>query len=111
MKSNHILFMLLFVAAAQTGASELGLPPVPIPADNPQTPAKIALGDKLFHDTRFSADGKVSCATCHAQDKGFTDNLPVSKGFNDLTRSSSTIRNDIPCHIPILILTSRLNKF
>jgi len=95
MKSKHILFMLLFVAAAQTGASELGLPPVPIPADNPQTPAKIALGDKLFHDTRFSADGKVSCATCHAQDKGFTDNLPVSKGFNDLTgtRNAPTVLN------------------
>ena len=38
------------VAAGRSGAEPLGLPPVPVPADNPQTPEKIALGDKLFHD-------------------------------------------------------------
>jgi cytochrome c peroxidase len=80
---------------ASVSAAPLGLPPVPIPENNPQTPAKIALGDRLFHDTRFSADGKVSCATCHAQDKAFTDNLPVSKGFNGLTgtRNAPTVIN------------------
>ncbi len=56
----------VFMAGA-VFAEPLGLPPVPIPADNPQTPAKIALGDKLFHDQRFSSTGKVSCATCHAR--------------------------------------------
>jgi cytochrome c peroxidase len=35
----------------------LGLPPVPVPADNPQTPEKVALGDKLFNDKRFSSTG------------------------------------------------------
>ncbi len=81
--------------AVSVFAAPLGLPPVPVPENNPQTPAKIMLGDKLFHDTRFSADGKVSCATCHAQDKGFTDNLPVSKGFNNLTgtRNAPTVIN------------------
>ncbi len=76
-------------------AAPLGLPPVPIPADNPQTPEKIALGDKLYHDKRFSADGKVSCATCHEETKAFTDNLPVSKGFNGLTgtRNAPTVIN------------------
>jgi cytochrome c peroxidase len=89
------VFMMLFVPAVHIAAEELGLPPVPIPADNPQSPEKIALGDKLFHDTRFSADGKVSCATCHAQAKGFTDNLPVSEGFNQLTgtRNAPTVLN------------------
>lgn len=89
------------MAAALTGsvtsavAAPLGLPPVPIPADNPQTQAKIELGDKLFHDPRFSADGKVSCSTCHDRAKGFTDNLRVSKGFNDLTgtRNAPTVIN------------------
>ena len=33
--------------------------------DNPQTPEKIALGQKLFFDGRFSTDGTVACATCH----------------------------------------------
>jgi cytochrome c peroxidase len=53
-----------------------------IPPDNPQTPAKIALGKALFFDDRLSADGKVSCDHCHAPDKGFTDQLPTSMGIH-----------------------------
>ena len=73
----------------------LGLPPLPIPLNNPQTPAKIALGDKLFHDKRFSIDGTISCATCHDAGKGFTDNLPVSAGHHGLTgtRNAPTVIN------------------
>lgn len=73
----------------------LGLPPVPIPADNPQMPAKIALGDKLFHDKRFSIDGTVSCSNCHDAQKAFTDNLPVSVGNKGLTgtRNAPTVIN------------------
>ncbi len=80
-------------AASQSNL--LGLPPVPVPADNPQTDAKIKLGDQLYHDERFSADGKVSCATCHNREKGFTDNLRVSKGFKDQmgTRNAPTVIN------------------
>ncbi|QOP44533.1 cytochrome-c peroxidase [Sulfurimonas sediminis] len=80
-------------------AAPLGLPDVPVPADNPQTEAKIKLGDVLFHDPRFSADGKVSCATCHAREKAFTDHLSVSKGFTDKdgtrvgTRNAPTVIN------------------
>ncbi len=91
------LFLALIVAGNSlvVVATPLGLPPVPIPKDNLQTPAKIALGDRLYHDVRFSADGKVSCATCHAQEKAFTDNLRVSKGFNGLTgtRNAPTVLN------------------
>ena len=74
----------------------LGLPPVPVPPDNPQTPEKIALGDKLFHDTRFSATGDVSCATCHDAGKAFTDSpLKVSEGIRKLTgtRNAPTVLN------------------
>ena len=80
-------------------AAPLGLPEVPVPADNPQTEAKIKLGDMLYHDPRFSRDGKVSCATCHAREKAFTDHLPVSKGFTDEkgtrvgTRNAPTVIN------------------
>ena len=52
-----------------------------IPPDNPQTPAKVALGKALFFDTRLSEDNKESCATCHDPDKGFTDQLPTSMGI------------------------------
>lgn len=73
----------------------LGLPAVPIPADNPQTPAKIALGEKLFNDKRFSIDGTISCATCHSEQHAFTDNLQFSKGHNGLTgtRNAPTVIN------------------
>ncbi|MBN1105978.1 MAG: cytochrome-c peroxidase [Deltaproteobacteria bacterium] len=76
-------------------AAPLGLPPLPVPKDNPITPEKVALGDKLFHDKRFSTTGEVSCATCHDKDKGFTDQLPVSEGINKLkgTRNAPTVIN------------------
>lgn len=90
-----LLVFLMAGLPAYLQAAPLGLPPVPIPADNPQTPEKIALGDKLFHDARFSADGKVSCSTCHDQAKAFTDRLPVSNGFKGLTgtRNAPTVIN------------------
>lgn len=78
-----------------SGNPLLGLPPVPTPANNPQTPAKIALGDKLFHDKRFSIDGAISCASCHDENKAFTDNLTVSVGHHGLmgTRNAPTVIN------------------
>ncbi len=45
----------------------------PIPADNPQTPAKIALGKQLYVDTRLSVNRTVSCNICHALSKGGAD--------------------------------------
>lgn len=76
-------------------AAPLGLPPVPVPSDNPQTPAKIALGDRLFHDKRFSSTGKVACANCHKADLVFTDGLKVSEGIHKLrgTRNAPTVVN------------------
>ena len=77
-------------------AQPLGLPPVPIPKDNPQSPEKIALGDKLFNDKRFSSTGEVSCATCHDPNKAFTDSpLVTSEGINKLTgtRNAPTVIN------------------
>ncbi len=95
---TFFLLLLFFIAPGLTMAGEplLGLPPVPNPADNPQTPEKIALGDKLFHDTRFSTTGTVSCATCHDAQKVFTDSpLQVSEGIHKLTgtRNAPTVVN------------------
>ena len=84
------------VAAGRSGAEPLGLPPVPIPTDNPQTPEKIALGDKLFHDARFSGDGTISCSTCHADEKAFTDSpRKTSRGIRGQfgTRNAPTVIN------------------
>ena len=82
--------------AAMASATPLGLPQLPVPDHNPMTPAKIALGDKLFHDQRFSATGEVSCSTCHEREKGFTDSpLSTSEGILGLTgtRNSPTAAN------------------
>ncbi len=62
----------------------LGLPPLEIPLLNPQSSEKVALGKRLFHDKRFSANSKVSCATCHDSAKAFTDHAPVSEGIGQL---------------------------
>ncbi len=73
----------------------LGLPPLIIPENNLQTPAKINLGQRLFNDKRLSADGSISCASCHQADKALTDGLKTSKGINGLTgtRNAPTVMN------------------
>ena len=58
----------------------LGLPPVPIPADNPPTSASIALGRRLFYDTRLSKDDSLSCASCHHAQIRFSDARERSTG-------------------------------
>ncbi len=57
------------------------LPPVVAPVDNPQSDAKIRLGQQLYFDKRLSKDKTVSCASCHIPDKGFADPRPVSEGI------------------------------
>ncbi len=77
-------------------SAPVGLPSLPVPAHNPQTPEKIALGKKLFEDKRFSTTGKVSCSTCHDSEKAFTDSpLKVSEGIDGLTgtRNAPTVVN------------------
>jgi cytochrome c peroxidase len=58
-----------------------GLPPIIWPKDNPYTPAKAELGRLLYFEKRISADGTLSCASCHHPAKGFTDQAPVSTGI------------------------------
>jgi len=73
----------------------LGLPPVPVPADNPPTAETIALGRRLYYDASLSVDGTVSCATCHDPAKGFADDEAVSTGVGKKkgTRNAPTVIN------------------
>jgi cytochrome c peroxidase len=66
-----------------------------IPPDNPQTPEKIALGERLFFDGRLSADGSVACSTCHDPARAFTDGKPASIGIEGRLgqRNAPTILN------------------
>ena len=58
------------------------LGPLLVPADNPITDEKIALGKKLYFDKRLSKDGTISCATCHDPAMAWAENHPTSKGIN-----------------------------
>jgi cytochrome c peroxidase len=66
-----------------------------IPADNPQTPEKISLGQRLFFERRLSVDGTVSCSTCHDPQLAFTDRKPLSVGIKGRVgqRNAPTILN------------------
>jgi len=69
--------------------------PMTIPADNPMTPEKVALGRQLFFDERLSVDGSKSCYSCHVCEHGLTDGLPkaIGAGNKQLPRSSPTLWN------------------
>jgi cytochrome c peroxidase len=70
------------VNAQVLGPQRLGpLPPVIAPPGNPPSSLKIHLGKELYFDTRLSADGTVSCATCHNPALGWSDEGPTSKGI------------------------------
>ncbi|MDH5324508.1 MAG: FixH family protein [Gammaproteobacteria bacterium] len=51
----------------------------------------VALGHKLFFDTRFSANGQVACANCHQPQRYFTDGLKVARGLGEVERNAPTI--------------------
>jgi len=54
----------------------------PEPADNPATPAKVALGKRLFYEKRLSGDGSLACATCHdLHEKAGGDARPTAEGI------------------------------
>ncbi|MBI3210898.1 MAG: c-type cytochrome [Candidatus Solibacter usitatus] len=73
----------------------LGLPPLPVPANNPPTAETIALGEKLFFSTSLSVDNTIACASCHDPGKGFSDGQPVSTGVGGKkgNRSAPTVLN------------------
>src|SRR3954462_4357400 len=55
---------------------------VPIPADNPLSPGRVALGQRLFFDPILSADRSRSCASCHRPNDAFSDTSAVSSGVH-----------------------------
>ncbi|TDQ25666.1 cytochrome-c peroxidase [Tenacibaculum caenipelagi] len=52
------------------------------PTNNPTTDAGATLGRVLFYDKNMSANNTVSCASCHIQNKGFSDDRKLSVGFD-----------------------------
>jgi cytochrome c peroxidase len=66
-----------------------------VPRKNPMTAVKVELGRKLFFDARLSADGKISCASCHDPKLAFTDGKSVAEGIAGRrgARNSPTLLN------------------
>jgi cytochrome c peroxidase len=64
------------------------------PAENLQSEAKIALGARLFHEARLSANGQIACATCHNPKLGLADGVDRSAAGATAAR--------LPRHTPAL---------
>ena len=61
------------------------------PTDNPITDDGVTLGRVLFYDKKLSNDNTISCASCHKQEYGFSDNTPKSIGIS----GEHTFRNSM----------------
>jgi cytochrome c peroxidase len=66
----------------------LGPDPTNRVADDPRA---VALGQRLFFETRLSANGKVSCASCHQPDRGFQDGTALGAGVGTTNRRTMPI--------------------
>ncbi len=100
---KHLISTVAFSAGlfvAQVGMAETfpplaPLPPVPVPADNPMTVAKVELGKVLFFDPRLSGDVSTACVTCHLPENGWAFAEPLSRGYPGTVhwRNSQTVVN------------------
>lgn len=66
---------------------------VSLEVDRPKRDALINLGVRFFHEARFSTSMDISCASCHAPNKAFTEHTRTSRGHNGLKgeRNSPTL--------------------
>src|SRR4051812_7870322 len=72
-----------------------GVPRPRVPVDNPMSAAKVRLGRRLFYDMRLSGNGTFSCASCHQQNRAFTDGRAHAVGSTGGThpRSAMSLTN------------------
>ncbi len=98
--SSLIATILTFGMVAGMSVQAASLAPLdsikmPIPPDNKQTPAKIALGKLLFFDPRLGGDASISCSSCHDPEQGWAWAEDFSRGYPGTVhwRNSQTIIN------------------
>jgi len=70
-----------------------------------EDPRAVALGQRLFFDTRLSSNGRVSCATCHLPDREFQDGTPLAAGVGTTNRRTMPIA--ATAHSPFLFWDGR----
>ena len=78
---------------AQSPSATTPLPAMAVPADNPQTDAKISLGRQLYFDGRLSANDKISCATCHDPQTGWAGHTATDTGIKDVSATATQERS------------------
>lgn len=84
------------------GLEPAGADPTNRVADDPRA---VALGHRLFFDTRLSSNGRVSCATCHRPDREFQDDVPLASGVGTTDRRTMPIAGT--AHAPFLFWDGR----
>ncbi len=93
-------------SSLRTEAYQWDLPqwaPEPIvPPDNPMSREKVELGRHLFYDKRLSSDASMSCATCHQQEKAFTDGKARSEGVDGTLGGRSAMSLVNAGYLPVL---------
>ncbi|MEG3640029.1 cytochrome-c peroxidase [Magnetococcus sp. PR-3] len=78
-----VILFVLFLGTTAHATPLVHEPIRPIPLHmGALDPEMVALGERLFHDTRLSKDGTLSCASCHPVDDGGMDGTQVSVGIN-----------------------------
>jgi len=92
----HIVLLAAFLACNQVGA-QASEPIEPLPTSLDVNKSKVAIGKRLFFDTRLSADGTISCASCHDIDAWGAENRSVSEGIRQQLgdRNSPTVFNSV----------------
>jgi cytochrome c peroxidase len=73
-----------------------------VPADNPMSEAKVELGRHLFYDKQLSLDNTKACASCHLQDKAFTDGRALPLGIHDTQGVRSAMMLANVAYLPVL---------
>lgn len=71
--------------------SPTGYPQLEEPAGNAMTVDGVALGRELFYDPILSVDSTMACASCHKQEKAFTDGLAISTGVDGIAGHRSSM--------------------
>ncbi|MEM0998926.1 MAG: cytochrome c peroxidase [Bacteroidota bacterium] len=69
-----------------------GFPEMPVIPGNELTQSRVELGKLLFFDPAMSRDRTISCGSCHFQEYGFSDPVPLSIGVD----GRKSLRNSSP---------------
>jgi len=64
---------------------------ISVPDDNPTTKQGVYLGRTLFYEKKLSATNTISCASCHKQERAFTDDKAFSKGIDNVPTSRNAM--------------------